>query len=139
MHINTPHFGPLDIDPETILTFPEGLAGLPHLKNFKLLHEDHPNPIVHWLQSLDDLSLTFNVIDPALLGIRFELTLSDSESQLLEANDPSDLLVLLMVGNRGERTDEFEANARLPVVINPTARKALQKARVRPEIVFRDI
>jgi len=52
-------FGQVDIDPQTVLEFPQGLPGFEQFTRYKLLHEDKPNPQVMWLQSLDDADLMF--------------------------------------------------------------------------------
>ncbi len=142
MQINTTHFGNVEVNPDTIITFPQGLVGLPELTRFILLHEDRANPsvspIVYWLQSLDDEEVSFNLIDPGILGVRYEIELSDAECELLKTQGSADVIVLLMVGTKPE-TAELEAKPNLPFVINPNARVGVQKADVKPEIVFKSI
>lgn len=136
MHIETLRFGRIEVSPDTIIHFPRGLAGMPQLQRFKLLHEENADSLVHWLQSLDDGAVSFNLIDPGRLGIRYELVVSDQECECLMAQSASELVVLLMVGVRDE-SGEMEAKAGLPFIINPQARRGLQMVNVRPEIVFR--
>lgn len=138
VYVETIRFGRIEVSPETIITFPHGLAGLPQLQRFKLLHEENREAVVHWLQSLDDGAVSFNLVDPGRLGIRYELLLNDAECELLEAQSAGDVIVLLMVGVRDE-SGQLEASAGLPFILNPLARRGLQMANVRPEIVFRSI
>lgn len=137
MQIETLRFGLIEVSPETVIHFPLGLAGLPHLQHFKLLHQEDSEAIVHWLQSLDDGAISFNLVDPGRLGIRYELVLRDDECAVLEAESPGDVVVLLMVGLRED--GPLEARARLPFIINPGKRKGLQMVNVQPEIVFRSL
>ena len=100
MKIDTTRFGELEINPDAILTFPRGLTGLENCKRYQLLHEMHEDktsPVVHYLQSLDDAAVAFSIVDPALFGFNYELTLSDEEEALLQADNSTDLAVLLMV------------------------------------------
>lgn len=136
MFVDTLRFGRIEVDENTVIHFPRGLAGWPQLQRFKLLHQADSEAIVHWLQSLDDGAVSFNLVDPARLGIRYELSLSDEECNLLQAASPADVVVLLMVGVRDD-SGQLEAKARLPFVINPATRRGLQMGNVQPEIVFR--
>ena len=43
------------IDPESVFTFPDGIAGFEDCKRFKLFHEEG-KATVFWLQSLDDIA-----------------------------------------------------------------------------------
>jgi len=61
------------------------------------LHEDKKGPVVFYMQSLDDPAITFSIVDPALFGFNYEFTLSDEEEELLQADEPNDLAVVLMV------------------------------------------
>lgn len=138
MQVDTIRFGRIEVSPDTIIHFPQGLAGLSHLQRFKLLHEENTESVVHWLQSLDDGAVSFNLVDPSRLGIRYELVLSDAECELLMAQSASDVMVLLMVGVRND-SGQMEAKANLPFILNPVARRGLQMTRVRPEIVFKSV
>lgn len=138
MQFETVRFGSIEVSPDTIIHFPRGLASLPQLQRFKLLHEENTDSVVHWLQSLDDGAISFNLIDPSRLGIRYELLLSDAECELLMAQSSNDVVVMLMVGLRSE-SGQMEAKAGLPFIMNPVARRGLQMVNVRPEIVFKSI
>lgn len=147
MKINTTGFGELEINPDTILTFPHGLTGFESCKRFQLLHEDKPGPIVFYLQSLDDPAVTFSIVDPALFGLNYEFVLSDEDMALLQAGSPAELSVLLMVyklrgtvhETTGPRSD-VSANINGPLVLNLDKKLGLQKVLVGPkcDITLRD-
>ena len=44
------------IDPETLFSFPEGIAGFEDCKRFKVFHEEGKTT-VFWLQSVDDVAV----------------------------------------------------------------------------------
>ncbi|MDW5418199.1 flagellar assembly protein FliW [Iodobacter sp. CM08] len=134
--LNT-RFGEIDIDPETVLTFPLGMPGFEKCTRYKLLHEEQPNPRVRWLQSLDDADLSFSLVQVEHLGLSYEVELSDEECALIELEDTADAILLLLLSRPLEEGREISANTQAPVVLNIKSRKALQKVGIRADIVFR--
>lgn len=137
MQLVTPQFGVLDIDEDTIITFPEGMPGFEDCKRFKLLHEDSPAPRVLWLQSIDAPELVLSVIDASLLGFHYQLTLSDEERALIDYADDAEIILLLTLSRVGG-TGSVQPNTGSPIVLNAARRKAFQKYGVRAEVVFTD-
>lgn len=140
MKINTTRFGELEVNQETILTFPRGLPGFENCNRFQLLHEDKEGPVVFYMQSLDDPAVSFSIVDPALFGFNYQLTLSDQEVELLQADNSSELAVVLMVykalGAGGEETmlqGGVTANINGPLVLNPAKKLGLQKVLLGPK------
>jgi len=140
MKANTIRFGELDINPETVLTFPRGLPGFENCTSYHLLHEEKDGPVVFYMQSLDDPAVTFSVVDPAQFGFNYELSLSDEEAALLQADEPNDLAVVLMVykpqgadGQKIELTGSVSANINGPLVLNLGKKLGLQKVLVGPQ------
>ncbi|MFT3850583.1 MAG: flagellar assembly protein FliW [Propionivibrio sp.] len=74
MKIDIERFGltNVPIDPETVFTFPEGIAGFEECKRFKLFHEEGKTT-VFWLQSLDDTSLMFPIVAPDAFDIEYQI------------------------------------------------------------------
>jgi flagellar assembly factor FliW len=132
MKISTASFGPQDIDPDTIITFPQGLPGFDECKRFKLFHSEEYESL-KCLQSLDDSEICFSLMEPILFGHEYEMLLSDEDQQLLKVENAEDLTILLMV-YKAEDEDQRQAadipmntNWRSPIIINVTARIGLQK------------
>ncbi len=61
--LETTRFGRIPLDPDRILTFPEGLLGFPDASRFYLLETSEPS-VFFWLQSVDNPGLAFVVMDP---------------------------------------------------------------------------
>lgn len=148
MKANTILFGELDVNPETILTFPRGLPGLENCTRYQLLREDKEGPVVYYLQSLDDPAVAFSIVDPALFGFNYEFTLSDEDEALLQAGNSNELTVVLMVYKPLEITerkieikDGISANINGPLVLNLEKKLGLQKVLVRPkcDITLREL
>lgn len=134
MQVETYLFGAVEVDPEKVITFPEGLTGFEDAKRFMLAHEAaQATPASYTLQSLDNPSLAFQITDPAALGFQYELALSDAESALLQTPAPEDVAVMLLLFKQeGEGQAGLGANFRAPLIINTRARIGLQKVIDRP-------
>ncbi|CAK0749993.1 Flagellar assembly factor FliW [Gammaproteobacteria bacterium] len=144
MRIKTRYFGVQEVDPQTMLFFPEGLPGFEEYHRFKLFHEEGERPIIHYLQSLDDPEIAFSVVEPDWLGLNYELPLARWESAVLKSSpsydskkketgeDPkegiSPLLVLIMLSATQEEGDgpRIQPLVSQPLVINPKTRRGLQ-------------
>lgn len=127
MEINT-EFGKQEIDPESVITLPRGMAGFEDLTDYKLFHEEG-KPTVFWLQSTADPGVRFPVTDPALLNVAYEVMLSDDEEALLQVSDPQDLAILVTLA-KGEGETEgkgIHTNLLGPIFINMRTRIGLQK------------
>ena len=69
---STSRFGALEVPKTAIVTFPQGIPGFSHARQFVLL--DHkPGSIFRWLQCVDVDSLAFVVIDPLLAEPEYPL------------------------------------------------------------------
>ncbi|WP_373975958.1 flagellar assembly protein FliW [Chitinibacter sp. SCUT-21] len=134
MEVFQSQFGPIEVDPETVIHFPAGLPGFEECKNYKLLHEDKPNPSVYWLQSLDDATVAFSIVGAERLGFNYVLTLSDEECTSIELNNASDAMLFLILSRPDNQA--IRANTLAPLVINLQSRKGLQKVDVKADIVF---
>lgn len=130
MEIDT-RFGSLEVDPADILTFPQGLPGFESLKRFKLFHEEG-KPSVFWLQAVDDPAVQLPVSEPSFFRVYYELALSDAETNLLELDDPDDV-VLLVTLSKPNGDDAIHANFMGPIVLNARKRIGLQKALINIE------
>lgn len=143
MQFNSSLLGNVDIDENSVITFDNGLPAFEHCKRFKLFHDaDAANPRVFWMQSLDDADVLFSVTDPANLGIRYEVQLTDSETADLSLQNPQDAGVLLII-YREKNSDEthpllseLRANVRNPLIINFASLKGMQKHNLGCDIVF---
>ena len=145
MQVQTHLFGTLEVDPEKIINFPAGLAGFEHSKRFTLIHESEGSePASYALQSLDEPSIAFQIIDATAVGLNYEIALSDAESAALHTPAPEDVAVMLVLykkegsaaGGQG-----IGANVRAPLLINTRARVGVQKVleRARPNLTITNL
>lgn len=112
--IESPRFGRVEIDPATVIAFPDGLIGLGGSR-YALL-ASAPGDSILWLHCVDDPTLSLPVTDPHRFfsDYRVELTDEDAERLGLDADTAVDVFVTVVAG--GELSD-FTANQRAPILI----------------------
>ena len=112
--IESTRFGHVEIDPETVIEFPDGLIGLGGVR-WALLASQPDSPFV-WLHCVDDPTLSLPVTDPHRFfpGFRVEVTDEDGERLGLDDDTPVDVYVTVVA-----RADsaEFTANQKAPILI----------------------
>lgn len=129
MKVETYLYGAVEVDPEKVITFPNGLVGFEQCKRFILVHpEGNAQPTSYTLQSLDDSGLALQIVDPETLGFTYELTLSDLETALLQSPAAGDVMVMQVLFKTEQDGKAVVApSLRSPLVINTKARVGLQK------------
>ncbi|MBK7356718.1 flagellar assembly protein FliW [Propionivibrio sp.] len=126
------------IDPETLFSFPEGIAGFEHCRRFKLFHEEGKST-VFWLQSVDDTDVMFPIVAPEALDIEYQIELSDADCQLIALQDSQDVVVAVIVYRNEAEGGNIRANTRSPVILNLKNRMGMQKVLqdVHPTLLYR--
>lgn len=132
MKLTSPVVGEIEVDEAKVIHFPKGLAGLPELTRFALVHEEPEQggtPRVFIMQSLDDPEVAFSLVTPETIGVRYELELTDEEVALLQATAPEDIVIAVIVRRDEGRPEDrgLRPNLMGPLVINSATRQALQK------------
>jgi flagellar assembly factor FliW len=127
VEIKSSIFGEQTIDPSTIINFPNGIPGFEDQTRFKLFHQEGDNPLIFWLQSLDDESLVFSVAQPSIFNINYDFVLTDAEEVILEVKDTSDILILIMLHKDPSDQSAIKGSIKSPLVINSAKRIGLQK------------
>jgi flagellar assembly factor FliW len=129
------------VDPQTLFTFPEGLAGFESCTRFKLFHEEGTAsaPTVFWLQSVDEADVMFPIVAPETLDIEYEIELSDDDCALIGLSSPEDVAVVLIVYRDPAAGGKIAANAHSPVILNLKTRKGMQKILqdIHPTLLYR--
>jgi flagellar assembly factor FliW len=141
MKVNSYLFGEIDVNPETVLTFPQGLAGFEDKTRYTMVHEavEGEAPTSYTLQSLEDPALALQIVDPTLLGFDYHLLLNEAEESAIEFDDNAEVAVMLVI-NKSE-SGELGANIKAPLVINIKKRLGLQKitTRLRPNVLLSEV
>jgi flagellar assembly factor FliW len=117
--LETTRFGRIPFLSEKVLTFPEGLLGFPKHSRFYLLETAEPS-VFFWLQSVEDPSLAFVVMDPDDLvsgyGDRIRSVIADPAFRDQEFS--AMVIVTVPSGNGGSMT----ANLQGPLVVRQSDR-----------------
>ncbi len=117
MKMQTKHFGEIDIDPNNIIIFKEGLPGFEQIRKMIVInHPDEDTPF-QWLQSVDEPQITFVIIDPRVFFNDYIVNISESDVAALKIEDPSDVLIFSLVVVPEEVTN-MTANLKAPILIN---------------------
>jgi flagellar assembly factor FliW len=112
--IESSRFGRLEVDPASVLEFPEGLIGLSGSR-YALLSED-PDAPFSWLQSLDDPSLALPVANPHRFFADFAIEVVDEDAERLGLDATSALDVYVTV-RAAPVLEDFTANLKAPVLV----------------------
>ena len=116
MVIQTSRFGTVQITKEDLIQFPEGLLGFNDLHNFVLL--DDPNDeIFAWLQSCEEPSIAFPVLEPELFTDNYAVKFNKHDLASLNATSDASIRSFSIITIPEDPT-QMTANMKAPVVIN---------------------
>lgn len=126
------------VDPETLFTFPEGIAGFEDCKRFKLFHEEGQTT-VFWLQSVDDAGVMFPIVAPEAIDVEYQIELSDADCALISLQNVEEAVVVVIVYRDEAQNGKIAANTRSPVILNIKSQKGMQKIlqEVHPTLLYR--
>ncbi|MDO5111895.1 MAG: flagellar assembly protein FliW [Clostridia bacterium] len=124
MMIETGRFGRTEIDPESILTFTEGLLGFEELHRFAIILSNNTEPI-QWLQAVDDPMVSLPIINPFLIKPDYELDVDDAELGSI-GNPASEDVLVVSVTVIPEDIRQMTVNLSAPILINLKNRRARQ-------------
>ena len=115
--IRTKPYGEIEVDEKQIVDFPEGILGFDFIKKFIILDSDEKSPF-KWMQAYSEPDLAFIIIQPVYFVPDYELLISQSDLEAVEAEDKNNLLVFSIVTIPADPSD-MTANLQGPVIINP--------------------
>jgi flagellar assembly factor FliW len=115
MVLASTRFGRVEIDPKTVIEFPDGLIGVGGAR-YTLIATDQKSPFF-WLHSLEDRGLALPVTNPEHFFPGYTLELSAAEAQRLEIDESSPIALYVTVRAAPVLAD-FVANLRAPIVVH---------------------
>jgi flagellar assembly factor FliW len=113
--IESSRFGRLEIDPASVLEFPEGLIGLGGSR-YALIAADPDAPFA-WLQSVDDPSLALPVTNPHRFFADFAVEVVDEDAERLGLDTTSAMDVYVTV-RAAPSIEDFTANLKAPILVH---------------------
>ncbi|HZZ72814.1 MAG TPA: flagellar assembly protein FliW [Pirellulales bacterium] len=114
MKIDTTRFGTVQIEPDDLLKFPNGLLGLEDCRQWVLL-ADAQNETLGWLQSATRPEIALAVVSPRRFVPDYQVRVYRNELAPLDLNHMKDAQVLTIVA-KNERA--ITLNLKAPLVIN---------------------
>lgn len=122
--IQTKYYGEIEVPEDNEIHFIRQIFGFEEYSDFYLLEmKDLDN--FFWLQSKDEGSLAFVVVNPRIFKPDYVLDIDQSDKNLLQADADEDLADLVIV-NIPENPSNMTLNLLGPVVINTKKRIAVQ-------------
>jgi|SRR5690554_420088 len=114
--VKTTRFGELEVNPNDILTFSEGLLGFENLKKYFVV-DPGDSTLILWLQSTEDEKVAFPIIEPKIFKPDYiaKLLPADLNGLELESLSNAKLYAILTIPSN---VVEMSANLKAPIVIN---------------------
>ncbi len=116
MKVKTTRFGELEVNPNDVLTFSEGLLGFENLKKYFVV-DPGDSTLILWLQSTEDDKVAFPIIEPKIFKPDYiaKLLPADLNGLELETLQTAKLYSILTIP---ANVTEMSANLKAPVVVN---------------------
>ena len=122
MRIDTQQFGTLQINPDELFLFPQGLIGMESLRQWALL-PDLTNPAVAWLQSASRGDRAIPLVSPRAFFDDYRVHVTRRELGCLHLQAGAELYILTTIsGHVGRLT----TNLRSPLLLNLSRRLGCQ-------------
>lgn len=123
MQMESTRFGTIDVEEDAVLSFPDGLIGLPGSR-YALLAHTEASPF-WWLHSVDHADIAVPVTKPWLFFHDYEVKVSDDDARKLQLDEPAGAEILCVV-RAAEELEDFTVNLVAPIVLNAAARLGRQ-------------
>ena len=106
-------FGTLEVAPDAVIEFADGLIGLGGTRFALVGAEDEA---IVWLHAVDDPELAVPVADPWAFFDDYALDVPDADAERLGIEDPAQARVLVVV-RVGPTAEECFANLKAPILV----------------------
>ncbi len=126
MKITTKEFGDIEVRDEDIIKFNRSIYGFENNNNYVIL-KDLPDDDIMYLQSVDDTSLHFVIVDPYVILPNYDPKLSKDDMSALNITKDEVLnLKYMLIAVITEKIENSVVNLKNPLVINPNNKQAIQ-------------
>jgi flagellar assembly factor FliW len=114
--IETTRFGTVEVEADRVIHFPKGLLGFEHRRQFTIIENEDHKPFAH-LQSVEDPSLTFIIVNPRMFFPNYKVQVERPEIAELSVTDLSRVNTWVIVTVPDEIA-AMSANLQGPLLIN---------------------
>ena len=129
MKIHTTRFASIEIEPDDILFFRNGLIGFEDCRHWVLL-ADSENSSIAWLQSMQHSDVALPVVSPRRFVTGYQVRLEPTDVDMLQLSEVEQAFVLSVVSRNEE---SLTLNLRAPLVINLDRRIGSQVITIDPQ------
>lgn len=116
MKLTTIRFGEIEIDPDNIITFEQGIPGFVDQKRFVIVRMEEGGPF-HFLQEVDEGYLSFIITDPFVFHQHYEFKIPDTVQQQLKITKQEDVAIWSII-TLVESIEDATINLLGPIIIN---------------------
>jgi flagellar assembly factor FliW len=125
--IETTRFGSLKYLEKELVVFYKGLFGFDNLHQFILIERENSRPFV-WLQSVENPSVAFPIVDPILFKADYKIEVQTGELEDIDIREPSQARTFVIATIPSGKPEDISLNLLGPIVINVDSRQAVQLA-----------
>lgn len=137
MQIQTKHFGTINIDENKIITFEDGLLGFTEYKKYTILFDEtDKEPIISWLQSIEDKNIALPIINPLIIKPDYAPVVEDELLKSLGDNIDKSLLIFC-VTVIPEKIENITTNLKAPIIVHTETKKGRQVMVENEEYIIR--
>ena len=115
MLINSTRFGTFEVGDDAVLTFPDGVPGLPG-EQYVLVARDESSPF-YWLHSVEHSNVALPVTNPWLFFPQYDVRVPDDDARRVSLDAPEKAQILCVV-RASEQLEDFTVNLAGPIVVN---------------------
>lgn len=127
MLVKTKYFGEVELDEDKVLTFDNGILGFEEYKKYAILYNNEleEEPMISWLQSLDEPSLALPIIHPIYVKADYSPVVSDEILETLGDWEDIEATIFLTMTVPADIT-QMTVNLKAPIIIHSETKKGCQ-------------
>ena len=125
MKVMVPNMGEVEVAEDKIINFVQGPLAFEDYKKFFIIDSEENDFPFKLLQSAEEESLGFILIDPFTFKPDYDIELNEDVLQELEIEKPEDILVFVFLVIP-DKVEDISANLVAPIIINAEKRLAKQ-------------
>lgn len=126
MNIHTQYFGVITCSDEELIHFPEGLFGFTNLKDYIPLAFQEGNDALLCLQSIEEVEVSFILMNPFLLYEDYTPVLSEEDQQGLNCQNDDSIISYYVICVIHDSMEDSTVNLKCPIAVNTETREARQ-------------
>lgn len=125
MQLNTKNFGEIVVPEDKILSFDDGIPSFESVKKYILLDNGDNTSPFRWLQSIDEPTLAFAIVNPFLIKKDYDINIGDDTVKQLGIEKEEEVEVYAIVVVPSD-ISKMTMNLKAPVIINTKNMKGAQ-------------